>query len=59
MNCPGKREGHKGSCGDQTLVCKKCGNKGCAQTNNHECTKQAFRGPTCLKCGSYGFNEKA
>lgn len=49
--CKGKRVKYNNSLCSKTLYrCKKCGNWGCDQTHQGECTNQGFVSGRCLKC---------
>ena len=56
--CAGVRPGHKIPCNGTLYKCAACGNVGCRQTKDGNCTAQGFNVLFgCLKCGAVGKQE--
>jgi len=51
-NCHGQRKNYNMTCNSSIYKCKKCGNVGCNQPSEGDCSQQGFRNGSCVKCGS-------
>ena len=50
-SCLGKRKS-AATCNSVVYRCKQCANIGCDQVYTDQCSNQAFRCGTCVKCGT-------
>ncbi len=53
--CPGTKG--KSKCNKPLYRCKSCGHVGCEQSQDGQCTNQAFKLGKCNKCGKSGQKE--
>lgn len=53
-SCAGRSTATGQPCDKTPYRCRECGNVGCAHLKKGQCSKQAFVGAKCLRCGTVG-----